>query len=246
MFPFTLKFKVYFRVRDYWPDKEPETSFEWPFHYTVKNAKHYGLLVLGSARKRNGYNPTPVRKHFRDYASAIARQVLTYYKETGQGTFVMVNPENEEWGVSGRRYYGFELSRMGPKAYFILCNEYTNMLFDAVALSASLHLKKIGYRPIRKPRKRITKNFCRWRNYKGLQFAEIWDNSAVIRLDEQYEGSLLDIGILPEVIKHVNKRNCISLSWHVNTPAQAVEARLLVPDSEVYVRQPEEVEVLSF
>lgn len=232
MFPFTLKFKVCFMVES---DKEPGTSFEWPFHYTVKSAKHYGLLVLGSARTRNGYNPTPVRKHFRDYASAIARRVLTYYKETGQGMVVRVNPENEEWGVSGRHHYGFELSQMGPKAYFILCNEYTNMLYDAVALSASLHLEKIGYRPIRKPRKRITKNFCRWRNYKGLQFAEILGNGAVIRLDEQYEGSLFDIGILPEVIKHVNKRNCFILSWRVNTPAQAVEAKLLMPDSAVYV-----------
>lgn len=243
MFPFTLKFKVCFMVES---DKEPGTSFEWPFHYTVKSAKHYGLLVLGSARTRNGYNPTPVRKHFRDYASAIARRVLTYYKETGQGMVVRVNPENEEWGVSGRHHYGFELSQMGPKAYFILCNDYTNMLYDAVALSASLHLEKIGYRPIRKPRKRITKNFCRWRNYKGLKFAEIRGNGAVIMLDEQYEGSLLDIGILPEVIKHVNKRNCTALLWKVNTPAQAVEAKLLVPDSAVYVHQPEEVKVLSF
>lgn len=247
MFPFTLNFKVHFKAKGYWANEEPETSFEWPFHYTIKSAKHHGLLVLGSARTRNGYNPTPIRKHFRKYASVIANQVLKYHKETGCGMLVLIVPEGEEYGLSGRRYYGFQLSQMGPKAYFMLCNDYTNMLHDAVTLAASLYLEKHGYRPIRKPRKRITKNLCRWRNYKGLWFAEIREDSADIRLDEQYEGSLFDIGILPEVIKHVNKRDCTgNLLWQVNTPAQAVEAKLLVPDSEVCVRRPKEVEVLPF
>lgn len=244
MFPFTLNFKVNFIVQC-WLDKEPGTRLEWPFHYTVKSAKHYGLLVLGSARTRNGYNPTPVRKHFRKYASAIANQVLAYKKPVHK-ILVLVRPENEDWAASGRHYYGYQIDQMGPKAYFILRNEYTNMLYNAVALTASLHLEKIGYKPIRKPRKCITKNLCRWRNYKGLWFAEIRGNSADIRLDEQYEGSLLDIGILPEVIKHVNKRNCTDLLWEVNTPAQAVEAKLLVPDSEVRIKEVKEVEVLPF
>ena len=243
VFPFTLNFKVCFTVQLI---RGQEPDFEWPFHYTIKSAKHYGLLVLGSARThRNRHNSTPVRKHFKEYASAIARKVLAYHKETGHGMLVLVRPENEDWGVSGRRYFGFQLSRMGPKAYFILRDDYTNMLHDAVTLSANLHLEKIGYRPMRKPRKRLTKNFCRWRNYKGLSFAEIKDDSAYIRLDEKYEGSLLDIGILPEVIKHVNKRNCTNLLWRVNTPAQAVEAKLIA-NGEVYVVRPKEVEVSSF
>lgn len=248
MFPFTLNFKVCFKVNDYRPNESLETSFEWlfHFHYTIKSAKHYGLLLLGSVRTRNGYHPTPVRKHFKKYASVIARQVLAYHKEPGRRIDVLVCPENEAFGLSVRRYYGYQLSQMGPKAYFILCNKYTNMLHEAVTLAASLHLEKIGYRPIRKPRKRIAKNFCRWRNYKGLWFAEIRGKRAGIRLDEQYEGSLIDISILPEVIKHVNKRSCTDLLWHVNTPAQAVEAKLLVPDSKVYVRQPKDVEVSPF
>jgi hypothetical protein len=244
IFPVSMQLWVRFT------DVENTLLREIPFRYTVKSAKHWGLLK--KAFRHNGARrlTTPTNSHFDKYAGVIANIVLQCLTDTDWVTVQIVGPnlidnhrQKDIYGTKNiHRYLLRRIERKHKhKAFYVLQGLMSELLRGSVMSFASVYLDKKGYRAQKKPRKYLHENRKEWKDYKGLQEALLTKGDGYITVAREYHESLLKIRILPEILKHANKR----LFWTVNTSEQAIEAKLLYYKSIISVRseEPEELEL---
>jgi hypothetical protein len=215
-----------------------------PFKYTVKHAKHWGLM-----RKAFRYNgtrrlATPINAHFDRYAGVMANILLGYLHDYDWISVQVVGASFSERGQedlygakSLNRFLLRNIERKyGPQAFYVVKSMMHDTLRIGLTSFISTYIRYAGYEPQKKPRKYLHENRKEWCRYKGLTEAIVTKREAYINLDRMYNGSLLDIKILPEVLKHANN---LHVYWSVNTPEQALEAKLLHPNCSVNVRRGE-------
>lgn len=218
---------------------------EIPFRYTVKHARHWGLLK--KAFRHNGARrlPTPTNAHFNRYAGVMANIALNYLANNLWVVVQIVGPNLIETHKQEDLYGGIDLSwrilsrikrRYNNGAFYVVKSFMRDTLRNGVVSFTNTYLDKAGYRPQKRPRKYLHENYKEWRDYKGLTEALFTKRTAHITIDRMYAGSLLDIKILPEVLKHVNNHR---VYWTVNTAEQALEAQLLHPNGIIVVRKSE-------
>lgn len=238
IFPISMQFSIRFL------DGYGEPLREIPFRYTVKHARHWGLLKKSYLHNGTRQLSTPTNAHFDDYAGVMANIALNYLENNFWVLVRVVGPNlvdehRQECLYGGRdlplRLLDSLVDQYEKGAFYVIKGFMRNVLRHSVVMFANTYLDKAGYRPQKRPRKYLHKNYKVWRNYKGLAEATV-KRTADIIIDRAYDGSLLDIKILPEVLKYANNR---FVFWTVNTAEQALEAQLLHPNGRILVRASE-------
>jgi hypothetical protein len=220
---------------------------ELPFRYTVNSPNHWGLLKLAYRTNGTRFVSSPTNKHFLDYAGTVANIVYSYMKDGDRRKLVnihvvgppVISGEDKHVYASDTIYQSTLLgleNNYKQGAFYVLRSLVMLVLRSAVTRCTSAYLKNAGYHPQVKPRKYIHARYQHWKNYRGVEYARIKRKLvAIVVLEENYTGPLLDLYAVREVLKYIPgvKR----VEWLVNTEAQAIEAKLLVPNSEVLFRQ---------
>jgi hypothetical protein len=244
IFPVSVQFWIRF------VDGDGALLREIPFKYTVKHARHWGLLKR--AYRYNGTRriPSLTNKHFDRYAGVITNIALNCLADNDWVSVQVVGPnlvdEHKQEDIYGaksvHRYMLKNVEyRHKHKSFYVVKGLMYDTLRRALVSFVGTYLDKAGYKPQRRPRKYLHEKRKEWLNYKGLTEALVTKREAYIDIDRAYQGSLLDIKILPEVLKHASSAYVF---WAVNTPEQMVEAKLLHANSSVTVRK-EELEELE-
>jgi hypothetical protein len=218
---------------------------EIPFRYTVKHARHWGLLKR--AYRYNGTRRVPslTNKHFDRYAGVMANIALNCLTDTDWVTVQVVGPnlvgthrQEDVYGTKVIHLYMLNTIewRHKHKSFYAVKGLMRDTLRGALVSFVSIYLDKAGYRPQHRPRKYLHEKRKEWRDYKGLAEALLTKREAYISIDRTYQGSLFNIAILPEVLKHAGNTYVF---WAVNTPEQMIEAQLLHANGSVTVRKNE-------
>jgi hypothetical protein len=235
--------KVQFWVR--FVDGDGVLLREIPFKYTVKHARHWGLLK--KAYRYNGTRRVPslTNKHFDRYAGVIANIALNCLTDNDWVSVHVVGPnlvdEHKQEDIYGAKTVHLYMLntikyRHRHKSFYAVKGLMYDTLRRALVSFVGTYLDKAGYKPQRRPRKYLHERRKEWRHYKGLTEALVTKREAFINIDRAYQGSLLDIKILPEVLKHAGSTYVF---WAVNTPEQMVEAQLLHANGCVTIREKE-------
>jgi hypothetical protein len=239
IFPVSVQFWVRFL------DGDGALLREIPFKYTVKHARHWGLLKRSYRYNGTRRVPSLTNKHFDRYAGVIANIVLNFLTDTDWVSVRVVGPnlidkrkQEDTYGAKSVNLYMLNTIkyRHGHKSFYTLKSLMHNTLRRALVSFVAIYLDKAGYKPQRRPRKYLHEKRKEWRDYKGLAEALVTKREAYISVDRAYQGSLLDIKILPEVLKHASS---VRVFWAVNTAEQMMEAQLLHPNGRVTVRKQE-------
>ncbi len=213
-----------------------------PFRYTVKHAKHWGLLK--KAYQSNGVRhvSSPTNKHFTKFASAMTNTLLDYLGEHGTVSVQVVGPNlvhehRQEDVYANKVFHLFALASVKQRyklPFYAIRGLMKNTIRKALVTFMSVYLDKMGYRPQKRPRKYLRDKRKEWRGYKGLMEALITPKEAFVNIDYGYKGSLLDVKILPEILRYAQNSYVF---WAVNTPEQAIEAELLHTNGCVTIRE---------
>ncbi len=238
-------FPVKVELRIVLTNSHGELIRELPLKYTVKSAKHWGMLKL--AYKTNGtrYVSSPTNKHFIDYAGTVANVINSYLQgkdQQEQVTIKVFGPpymwgEREHIYASDTIYYHdlVELQNNYKRGAFYVLRSWTmQVLRSAVTRYTSVQLNKADYKPKVKPRKYLHAKHKYWYNYKGVEYAYVKRKGALIILKNGYTGSLLDLYVVKDVLKYI--REAEQVEWMVNTETQAIEAKLLTANANVLVK----------
>jgi hypothetical protein len=215
---------------------------ELPFRYTVKSAKHWGMLKLAYRTNGTRYVPSPTNKHFLDYAGTVTNIVYSYMKDRDQKRLVTIRVVGLPLIQGGDAHiyakdsiYPHKLKSIESKykkgAFYVLRSLVMQLLRSAVTRYTSAYLKKVGYSPQVKPRKYLHAKYKYWYDYKGVKYAYVKSRVALIVLEDGYTGSLLDLYAVRDVLKYIHKVR--QVEWMVNTEAQAIEAKLLTANARV-------------
>jgi hypothetical protein len=216
-----------------------------PFRYTVKHARHWGLLKKAFQHNGTRRVSSLTNKHFDRYSRIVSNIALKHLTYNRWVSLKVIGPsltdDNKQVDLYGARVVHWYLlkniaRRHGRKYFYAFNGLIHDMLRRALVSFVDTYLDKAGYKPQRRPRKYLHKKRKEWRDYKGLAEALVTKREAYIHIDREYQGSLLDIKVLPEVLKHVGSAYVF---WAVNTPEQMVEAQLLHANSCVTIREKE-------
>ncbi len=223
---------------------------DMPFRYTVKHARHWGLLKKSLRYTGRRSMSSPTNKHFDKYASVIANITFNYFKDIDWVTIQIVGPNlmnehKQEDIYAAKHIHLYMLNtikyRHKDKSFYALSGVMHKILRRALVLFVDTYLSKVGYKSQPRPRKYLHEKRKEWRRYKGLTEALVTKREAYIDIDREYRESLFNIKILPEVLRYANKAR---IFWTVNTPEQALEAQLLHANSSITTRS-EELEELE-
>ncbi len=220
---------------------------ELPFRYTVRGPRHWGLLKRAYRRDGTRRLASPTNKHFKNYAGVLASSVRDYLKNGEQSVTIQIYGPLAALNRNTHIYAAYTVylyslidtnGNYHQRSFHALRSKIAQILRNAVTSYTKVYLSKAGYKPQRRPRKYLHAKRKYWYNYKGVRYGYVNEKAVMVTLDNGYTGSLLDLHAIRDILKHVNKDGVArKASWVVNTEMQAIEAKLLVKDSEVSVRE---------
>jgi hypothetical protein len=226
-------------------DEKGNLIRELPLRYTVKSARHWGLLKRAYRTDGTRFLSSPTNKHFIDYAGTIANIVysaLKNDKQRGLVTVSIVGPplyhfaDNHVYIMDAFYQHTLEdfANTYGQGAFYVLRSQIMELLRSAVTRRASVCLRDAGYQAKPKPRKYLHAKWKYWYNYKGVKYAYVRERLALVEVEDGYKGALLELHAVREVLKYAHGTK--QILWVVNTPEQAVEAKLLSANSDVELK----------
>jgi hypothetical protein len=219
---------------------------ELPFKYTVKSARHWGLLKRAYRTNGTRYLSSPTNKHFLDYAGTVANVVYSALKNDEQRRLVAVSiigpplldfEDSHVYAMDTIYQYTLEdlANEYGQGAFYVLRSQIMALLRSAVTRYASVCLRNAGYQAKPKPRKYLHAKWKYWYNYKGVKYAYVKKRASLVVVEDGYKGTLLELHAVREVLKYAHETR--QIEWMVNTPEQAVEAKLLAANSDVKLKR---------
>lgn len=240
--PFPVKVELTVQLTD----EKGNLIRELPLRYTVKSARHWGLLKRTYRNNGTRFLSSPTNKHFLGYAGTVANVVYSALKNDVQRELVTVS-------ITGPPLFDFENSHVyamdafyqhtledlannyGQGDFYVLRSQIMALLRSAVTRYASVCLRNAGYQAKPKPRKYLHAKRKYWYNYKGVKYAAVEEWASLVVVEDGYKGTLLELYAVREVLKYVHETR--QIEWIVNTPEQAVEAKLLSANSEVILKR---------